>query len=265
MGSLSAAGPQAPIVYYPFGVAGSPGEVRRNTDGSYFRFYSANPDPSYANTALFLSASGILGATNSNEQLSASTGWFSITPPPAPPFNSYGTTPGEVRRNTEVFQPGGYQVSNAYRWNNTTYVWEDNFTGTGVGGSNTTYFPDPFDRVGNYIGEFAYVSSIDTYINRLTEPKSEQYITRYKWAYSEKAGPNSNEKGYKWVWQGTRWTTTSESLPNTYGRFFIRGSNLYGRLLNSSAANNHNRYVEVIPLGSQGQAPLIKYNSRLYT
>ena len=264
-GGLSAAGPTSPIVYYPFGVAGSPGEVRRNTDGSYFRFYSSNPDPSYANTALFLSASGILGATNSNEQLSASTGWFSITPPPTTPFNSYGTTPGEVRRNTEVFQPGGYTVSNAYRWNNTTYVWEDNFTGTGLGGSNTTYFPDPFDRVGNYIGEFAYTSTIDTYIGR-PEPKSEQYIARYKWAFSEKAGPNSNERGYRWVYQGTSWITTIPSNSATNGQFTLKNSNsnLYGRNLNSSAANNANRYVEVIPEGPQNQAPLIKYNSRIY-
>lgn len=261
-GRLSAAGPLSPIIFYPFGVAGSPNEVRRNTDGSYFRFYSSNPDPSYANTALFLSGSGILGTANSNTQLSASSGWFSITPPPTTPFNSYGT-PGEVRRNTEVFQPGGYTVSNAYRWNNTTYVWEDNFTGTGLFGSNTTYFPDPFDRVGNYVGEYAYKSSMDTYIRR-SEPKVEQYITRYKWAYSETAGPNNNEKGYKWIWQGTSWVTTSESLPNTHGRFLLQGMNLYGRFLNGSAANNHNRYVEVIPLGPQGQAPLIKYNSRIF-
>ncbi|MDB9847693.1 hypothetical protein OAC50_00750 [bacterium] len=264
-GGLSAAGPLTPIVYYPFGVAGAPKEVRRNTDGSYFRFYASNPDPSYANTALFLSASGDLGATNSNQQLSASTGWFSITPPPTTPFNSYGTTPGEVRRNTEVFQPGGYQVSNAYKWNNTTYEWEDNFTGVGLGGSNTTYFPDPFDRVGNYIGEYAYISTIDTNITS-PEPKSKQYIKRYKWGYAETAGPNSNEKGYKWVWQGYTWVNNpSETLPQTNGKFTLMNINLYGRFLNSSAANNPNRYVEVIPLTPQGQAPLIKYNSRTYT
>lgn len=264
-GGLLAAGPLAPIVYYPFGVAGSPGEVRRNTDGSYFRFYSSNPDPSYANTALFLSASGILGATNSNEQLSASTGWFSITPPPTTPFNSYGTTPGEVRRNTEVFQPGGYQVSNAYRWNNTTYVWEDNFTGTGVGGNNTTYFPDPFDRVGNYLGEFAYESIIYTYVGTLNWA-SKQFITRYKWNRSPFSGPNSNELGYKWEIDGTVWTTTSAALPATYGDFGQLGnSNVYGRYVATNAANNHTRYVEVIPPGPLGQTPLIKYSTSTYT
>jgi hypothetical protein len=269
-GGLLAAGPLAPIVYYPFGVAGSPGEVRRNTDGSYFRFYSSNPDPNYANTALFLSASGILGATNSNEQLSASTGWFSITPPPTTPFNSYGTTPGEVRRNTEVFQPGGYQVSNAYRWNNTTYVWEDNFTGTGIGGSNTTYFPDPFDRVGNYIGEYAYVSGIDTFLQIQVGPNTQQYITRYIW--EQDWLPNSNEKGYRWIWQGTSWTQdSSQTLPQTNGQFSLKASNpnIYGRVLDRGTAqratNNHSRFVEIIPPGPQGQTPLIKYTTKLYS
>ena len=271
-GGLLSAGSLSPIVYYPFGIAGSPNEVKRNTDGSFWRFYSNNPDPSYANTALFLSASGDLGTSNTNSQLSASTGWFNISPPPTTPFNSYGTTPGEVRRNTEVFQPGGYQVSNAYRWNNTTYVWEDNFTGTGAGGSNTTYFPDPFDRTGNYIDEYAYTSTIDTYVGR-TEPKSNQYIARYKWAYATTAGPNNNEKGYKWIWQGTDWLAPKYGLdprffppaynPPTNGSFSLIG-NIWGRRLNSSATNNHNRYVEVIPNGPQGQAPLIKYNTRTY-
>ena len=268
-GGLLAAGPLTPIVYYPFGVAGSPKEVRRNTDGSYFRFYSSNPDPSYANTALFLSASGDLGATNSNAQLSASTGWFSITPPPAPPFNSYGTRPNEIRRNTEVFQPGGYQVSNAYKWNNTTYEWEDNFTGT----NSRTYTSFPFNRTGNYDGEYAYRSTMDTYLGRVGL-KVEQYIARFKWGWSATA--IDGQPGYMWLNMGTAWLTPQFGLdpavypaqfkPATHGGFSslpARNGSI-GRLLALNTPNTW-QYAEVIPLDPQGNPPELIFRNRIYS
>ena len=265
-GGLSAAGPLTPIVYYPFGVAGAPKEVRRNTDGSYFRFYASNPDPSYANTALFLSASGDLGATNSNAQLSASTGWFSITPPPAPPFNSYGTRPNEIRRNTEVFQPGGYQVSNAYKWNNTTYEWEDNFTGT----NSRTYTSFPFNRTGNYDGEYAYRSTMDTYVGRASD-NVEQYIARFKWGYSPTA--IDGQPGYMWLNMGTSWLTPQFGLdpavypaqfkPAAYGGFSSIGSNI-GRYLALNTPNTW-QYAEVIPLDPQGNPPELIFRNRIYS
>ena len=272
-GGLLAAGPLTPIVYYPFGVAGAPKEVRRNTDGSYFRFYSSNPDPSYANTALFLSASGDLGATNSNSQLSASIGWFSITPPPAPPFNEYGKTPGEIRRNSETFQPGGYQVSNAYRWNNTTYVWEDNFTGA----NSSTYTSFPFGRTGNYIGEYAYRSTMDTYLGRVGMADVEQYIARYKWAYSATA--IDGQPGYKWLNQGTSWLNPGNAIlnnggtlstnpntpfkPATYGSFSRLLGNNIGRYLSLNTPNDW-AHAEVIPLDPQGNSPLLIFRNRSY-
>ena len=264
-GGLLAAGPLTPIVYYPFGVAGAPKEVRRNTDGSYFRFYASNPDPSYANTALFLSASGDLGATNSNAQLSASTGWFSITPPPAPPFNSYGTRPNEIRRNTEVFQPGGYQVSNAYKWNNTTYVWEDNFTGA----NSRTYTSFPFNRTGNYDGEYAYRSTMDTYVGRVSA-NVEQYIARFKWGYSATA--IDGQPGYMWLNMGTSWLDPGNNFTNppsaqfkpaTHGSFSSINGN-FGRYLALNTPNTW-QYAEVIPLDPQGNPPELIFRNRIYS
>ena len=264
-GGLLAAGPVSPIVFYPFGVAGSPNEVRRNTDGSYFRFYSSNPDPSYANTALFLSASGDLGATNSNSQLSASIGWFSITPPPAPPFNEYGKTPGEIRRNSETFQPGGYQVSNAYRWNNTTYVWEDNFTGA----NSRTYTSFPFNRTGNYDGEYAYRSTMDTYVGRASF-NVEQYIARFKWGYSATA--IDGQPGYMWLNMGTSWLNpgnnssnppSAQFKPATHGAFSSINGNI-GRYLALNTPNTW-QYAEVIPLDPQGNPPELIFRNRIYS
>ena len=265
-GGLLAAGPLTPIVYYPFGVAGAPKEVRRNTDGSYFRFYASNPDLSYDNTALFLSASGDLGARNSNAQLSASTGWFSITPPPAPPFNSYGTRPNEIRRNTEVFQPGGYQVSNAYKWNNTTYVWEDNFTGT----NSRTYTSFPFNRTGNYDGEYAYRSTMDTYVGRASD-NVEQYIARFKWGWSATA--IDGQPGYMWLNMGTSWLSPQFGLdpafyppqfkPAAHGGFSSIGGNI-GRYLALNTPNTW-QYAEVIPLDPQGNPPELIFRNRIYS
>ena len=270
-GGLLSAGSLKPVVYYPFGIAGSPGEVRRNTDGSYFRFYSANPDPSYANTALFLSASGILGATNSNSQLSASDGWFSITPPPTTPFNSYGSTPGEIRRNIEQFN--GASVSNAYRWNNTTYIWEDNFTGTSlIGGSNATYFPDPFIRVGNNIGEVAYKSIMQLstggqYVN--------QKIFKYVW---EKVGGQSYiingqqtstiPESLKWVNKGTSWTQSGliGTRPPRYGGFVRNSASEFWRPGLSATAyyDRSKKYFDIVPTLPNGQLPLIAESFEIY-
>jgi hypothetical protein len=84
--------------------------------------------------------------------------------------------------------------------------------------------------------------------------------------------PNSNEKGYRWIWQGTSWTQdSSQTLPQQNGRFDLqsRNPNIYGRILTRTqaqdATNNHARFVEIIPQGPQGQTPLIKYNTKLYT